>query len=347
MRLTFRPRLMEATTAAERMDALCEFIEFWNGPRRPEYGIPAEELDTRPLPMPLRRLYEFAGHWPDREGWRGEFTVTSLSCEDSLLSFSKLGSTPDGKLVFVDENQGCWNCRTLTEGDDPPVWCYGEYVDAAGNWAVGEYFVCDSLSRFLTTFVLQGLMQSSRFEVSDDGLIARFQAERDRVIPVWTDGPYAGGRLYEFHRWGEVLSCGSVGREPSSLAANHPVGIAFLESNQGTICRISLIVELVWGLEVRKDGSARVSLSRSPGALAAVTPQGTFSFSEVTSRLTAALGGDGDVRVAFFREGQHGGAVAVCQSVGDAMLVTELYRRALDRCGDPTLDQRFRESWPL
>ena len=39
---SFRTRIMEAETAAERMDALCEFIEFWLGPVRPLPGDVAD-----------------------------------------------------------------------------------------------------------------------------------------------------------------------------------------------------------------------------------------------------------------------------------------------------------------
>ncbi|HEX4609513.1 MAG TPA: hypothetical protein VH092_15045, partial [Urbifossiella sp.] len=75
MTTPFRPRLMEAAMAADRMDALCEFIEFWLGPRLPAYGEPAEIVKAHPLPMPLRRLYEFAGRWPDRSGQPNKFAV--------------------------------------------------------------------------------------------------------------------------------------------------------------------------------------------------------------------------------------------------------------------------------
>src|SRR4051794_39634246 len=61
---SFRPRLLEAGTAGARMDALCEFMEFWLGPRRSSFGELARVLEERPLPMPLKRLYEFAGRWP-------------------------------------------------------------------------------------------------------------------------------------------------------------------------------------------------------------------------------------------------------------------------------------------
>lgn len=66
----FRPRIEEATEPGARMDALCEFIEFWLGPRQASCGEPAESLAAHALPMPLHRLYEFAGRWPRWDGRR-------------------------------------------------------------------------------------------------------------------------------------------------------------------------------------------------------------------------------------------------------------------------------------
>ena len=51
-------------TARARMDELEHFLEFWYGPRQPDYGEPEERLARLPLPYPLRRFYAFAGRWP-------------------------------------------------------------------------------------------------------------------------------------------------------------------------------------------------------------------------------------------------------------------------------------------
>ena len=153
---TFRPRLLEAPTAGPRMDALCDFIEFWLGPRQPSCGESAQALSECPLPMPLRRLYEFAGRWPRRANQREiGHEVPAFSHQDSLVTFHRLSRDEGGKVVFLQENQRVWNCRTLPDGEDPPVWCHGDLIDLRGGYSSGEKLVCESLSRFLTTFVLQ------------------------------------------------------------------------------------------------------------------------------------------------------------------------------------------------
>src|SRR5918998_5674690 len=89
---TFRPRLLEAGTASARMDALCVFIEFWLGPRRSSYGESARALSERSLPMPLKRLYEFAGRWPhwEHRGSIEAFAVPAFSHQDSLVVLHRL-----------------------------------------------------------------------------------------------------------------------------------------------------------------------------------------------------------------------------------------------------------------
>ncbi len=47
----FRPKLLEAETAAARVDALCEFIEFLLGPRQPTFGESVSPLYTLPFPF--------------------------------------------------------------------------------------------------------------------------------------------------------------------------------------------------------------------------------------------------------------------------------------------------------
>ena len=120
------------------MDALCEFIEHWLGPRRPSYGESEEALASRSLPMPLKRLYQFAGRWPsvrdDQEPM--QFVVPAFSHQDYLLTLPKLKVEGD-KIVFLNENQGVWDCRTLPEGEDPPVWRRGDQIDADRNLFTG------------------------------------------------------------------------------------------------------------------------------------------------------------------------------------------------------------------
>lgn len=187
----FRPSLLEAETAAARIDALCEYIEFWLGPRKKIYGELARAVAKRSLPMPLKRLYEFAGRWPNWDDNQPmEYAVPALSHQDSFVTLDHLKNENDGKVVFLYENQGVWDCRTLPDGDDPPVWCYGDQMDENDNWYTGERRVCDSLSRFLVSFVLQELTLGSRLYLCDESLSALFDSQRHLAVPVWTHGPY-------------------------------------------------------------------------------------------------------------------------------------------------------------
>src|SRR5438552_19191174 len=108
----FRPKLLGAATAGARMDALCEFIEFWLGPRQASYGESPQALAEHPLPMPLKRLYGFAGRWPswDYEG-PIRYAVPAFSHQDSLAALHDLKYEGDGKVNFLSENQAVWDCR--------------------------------------------------------------------------------------------------------------------------------------------------------------------------------------------------------------------------------------------
>jgi len=98
--------------------------------------------------MPLRRLYAFAGRWPKPD--RDEpiaFSVPALSHQDTLFALDRLETTDEGKILFLEENQAVWNCRTLADGSDPPVWCYGDHVDEEEKWFTGEKLVCKRKTR--------------------------------------------------------------------------------------------------------------------------------------------------------------------------------------------------------
>ncbi len=324
---TFHPRLLEAVTASARMDALCDFIEFWLGPRRPPFGESAEGLDERPLPLPLRRLYEFAGRWPDRESDEPvEYTVSALSHQDSLVALDRVKFEDDGKIVFLWENQACWHCRTLTNGDDPPVWCYGDHMNEDGTWFQGERLVCDSLSRFLVTFTLQELTLGSRLYLCDEGLARRFDAERASAVPVWSNGPYVHGSSQHYDLWGDVLVGALWGDGDPFLAANHHEGVEFLMKNQGPVIEIHLMRYGPWNLDIRSDGSAQARYQSEPIDERIEAPAGTFNFPEILAKLSSAASDEGqyerNTMVAFRRKGQRGGVR--CQHLHDTALVTSL-----------------------
>ncbi len=226
---TFRPSLIEAVNASARISALFEFIEMWLGPRQPSFGETSQGVNERPLPLPLKRLYEFAGRWPHRDHQGPiEYTVPAFSHQDNLFALQSVQHKEDGRIAFAGENQALWDCLTNSDGEDPPVRCVGDQFDEDGAFR-GEQLVCDSLSRFLTTFVIQELTLGSHVCVIDESLKARFQSERDSAIPVWTDGPYVSGAVHDYYLWGHVLVA-ELGGDPF-FGANHGEGVKFLTWN--------------------------------------------------------------------------------------------------------------------
>jgi hypothetical protein len=340
----FHPRLLEATTPAARMDALCEFIAFWLGERQPAYGETAESLAERSLPMPLKRLYEFAGRWPhwDREG-SSNYVVPVFSHQDNLAALDRLKYEADGKVVFLHENQDVWDCRTLANGDDPPVWCHGDHMDESENWFRGEKLVCNSLSHFLVTFVLQELSLGARFKICDEGLSLRFTAERGSAVPVWTGGCYVHENPHDYHLWGDVLVAELWGAR--FFAANRASGIQFLTENQGPIIAIRLMMGLPWTLELQSDGSARVEFSKGKVKESAEARHATFAFADLVAKLSTAASDEGhheqNATMFFFRKGQSGGIQG--KHLHDRKLVTSLFRLVLERSADthPALEQRL------
>ena len=160
-------------TPQDRMDELERFLSFWLGPRKPEYGEPDAALASRPLPYPLRRLYQFAGRWPSRHDVHRRYNANLFCVQDALRDFSRLQLTDDGKLVFIDENQGVWTNATLPDGDDPPVWV----EDVLKQYGTDRWgLVTDSLSRFLVSFCLQEALLGSAFSVGDDRLTSEFES---------------------------------------------------------------------------------------------------------------------------------------------------------------------------
>src|SRR5262245_43947607 len=92
--------LHDATSPVGLMDELERFIEFWCGPRRPEYGEPPEALQKLPLPDPLRRLYAFAGRWPPINK-DYHYVGHIFGAQDALVALDKLQYLDDGKVVFL------------------------------------------------------------------------------------------------------------------------------------------------------------------------------------------------------------------------------------------------------
>lgn len=343
-------KLREAATADERMETLCEFIDFWLGTPEVSHGEPANSLAEISLPDPLSTLYRCYGQWPStgRENI-GKFCVPPFSHQDCLVRLHRIRPTDDGKIIFLHENQGVWDCRTLPEGNDPPVWCYGDQANESGEYFTGEKQVCESLSRFLVTFTLQELTLGSQLQVCDDNLDALFDNKKSEVVPLWINGPYVHGNDYSFFIWGEVL-VGSI-CDRNFFGASSETGIQFLTRNQGPINRISLLAGMPWTLDIDDDGSAKLRFLESPVDEECKTPAGTFEFPQLMETLDEMASDEGHYKtnpmVFFHRKGQRGGVQG--RHLHDHQFVTGLFKQALDNGSGrhKRLTKLFRDGWPF
>jgi len=304
------------------MDELEKFIDFWCGPRRPEYGEPEDALQTLKVPYPLRRLYAFAGRWPpmnDAYAYVGHL----FGVQDHLVDASGLKHRDDGKLVFLWENQGNWKCATLADGDDPPVWI-DDWVEGTGAWLVAA----DSLARFLVSYCLQELLYGSKLCVSDPSLTELFDADASST-PLWMNGPYThpGGKDHNFCLWRESVLVWK-GQGTHTFGANSVKGIDYLNAHQGEITELKVDVER-WTLNIRADGSGEIDVRDSYDSKADV-PVGTFDFQAVRDRLLAARddhkGLTDKASMFLIRRGQ---TSFKGSGVRDTEIVGALYKRAL------------------
>jgi hypothetical protein len=207
------------------MDELERFIEFWYGPRKPEYSEPEDRLYS--LPDPLRRFYAFAGRWPAPSARQADqffYTGTGHHLHD-LDSHSV---RKDGRLIFFTEYQGDWDGLTLTSGEDPPVWISGYWGDSDRR-RIRQ--VSDSLSKFLVTHVLMATAYddwNAALSGSTPGPVDGFMRSPDQFVRIWsaTDCtcPNYDGEFFLYDGSVLVHRTGSFHR----LAAMHPVGVEVL-----------------------------------------------------------------------------------------------------------------------
>ena len=99
-------RFLAKRSSRTRLDELERFLEFWYGPRRPEYGEPQKRLRKLPLPYPLRRFYAFAGRWPSPHPWYRGDTFYEGHGGHHLQPLQDVKVLPSGRLSFLMEYQG-------------------------------------------------------------------------------------------------------------------------------------------------------------------------------------------------------------------------------------------------
>jgi len=180
------------TNAEARMAALEQFLQRYLGLRRPEFGTPAQDIQSIEMPDPLLRFFKFAGRWP---GHNPRTPHANRFCmQDTLCAIQKNEHAPtlqlmDNLLVFVWENQGVWVAATQRVGADPPVWISENcsHREAVKQWRQLE----KPLSHFLVSFVLQEVMFGSEILAVAPGALAKFEESGVKIEPVWINGEYA------------------------------------------------------------------------------------------------------------------------------------------------------------
>jgi hypothetical protein len=186
--------LIGDSTADARMSGLEHFLQRYLGPRRPEYGVPADELRSIEMPAPLQRFFSFAARWPGhnpQSGFVNRFCMQDMLCAIAENQGAPMLQTMDNRLVFVWENQGVWVAATECAGDDPPVWITEDcsHRETQQVWRQLE----KPLSHFLVSFVLQELMFGSELVAVAPGALETFERAGMPVEPVWIRGEYAWG----------------------------------------------------------------------------------------------------------------------------------------------------------
>jgi hypothetical protein len=178
------------SNADSRLTGLERFLEFWLGPRRPEYGVPAESLAKIELPGSLRRFYAFAGRWPPASY---PYCENRFHAQDRFLP---LGPADWGSLhrsgpylVFAIENQGVWEVATLPDSDDPRVWISENcsHRTPYPSWRELQ----NPLSHFLVTFVLQEAMMGANFGACHENVLDVLSEAGYDIERIWMDGEYA------------------------------------------------------------------------------------------------------------------------------------------------------------
>jgi hypothetical protein len=194
--------LLAAKDVCERMDALEDFLKFWYGPHRPEFGEPEDRLRVLPLPYPLQRFYAFAGRWPsprteDPEGWF--YRGASIH---HLFPLDSLEVMPGGLLRFSMEYQGDWTGFTLLDEEDPPVWIDEVRKSLREETGSQSKPVAESLSRFLVSHCLLATVYDEDNYLSSRDSVAWCRAPGSDACWIWdtrkSDYPRFEGRFFLF-----------------------------------------------------------------------------------------------------------------------------------------------------
>ena len=244
-------RFGEEFDSNTRIDALFEFIEYWMGPGKPEYGIPIEK-DRGLLPPPLLRIIEFAGNWPGRNG--------NLLSNQNFLT-NQVHVSEDERIHVIYENQNVCDWVTEPAQEDPPVWNMGEYDD---EWKK----VNESLTSFLIIHCLYEITFGSRFWLWDTALEDSF-ANWERTYELTCLSGFnreASKDVYKFDMIeGEVIRMQSPYVDPT-FAAQSDMGIQLLNRFRSRPSSVRFASEK-WECTIDKTGSFEIAIHGGDGSI--------------------------------------------------------------------------------
>jgi hypothetical protein len=171
----------------EQLNDLRDFLTNWYSDYDDSYGVPVEEIPIY-LPKALRELYAFAGRWRDGSDGHLENSPEIFQHQDCLLSVEQLRRDGD-RIIFLDENQSCWDCQVEANNDNSPVYC-----NQCMLWddnAKGYIIINNSLYHFLKSFCLQEVVFGCKNLYAIGEEIDNIQELFDRPIEkVWVNGYY-------------------------------------------------------------------------------------------------------------------------------------------------------------
>jgi hypothetical protein len=217
------------------MAELERFIEFWYGPRRPEFGEPDARTLYPELPGSLRRFYAFAGRWPSPGSAGGGEFFYSGKGGHHLLSLDQAGPTDDGRLRFFTEYQGDWYGVTTPGEPDPPVWISGRWEDPEEGEGIRQ--ASGALSQFLVTHCLMATVYEwgnsphprTSSHAVDTAMAGWFRRDRASAELIWKAEP-GGCPNYDgsFHLLHRHVLIHDTGTGCLKFGALHPEGVELL-----------------------------------------------------------------------------------------------------------------------
>lgn len=241
-------RFLEATTANERMAELERFIEFWYGPRRPEYGNADVTTGYPSLPATLRRFYAFAGRWPSPSADYPEDYFYCGHGGHHLLPFDDTAMAGKNRLRFYREYQGDWYGDTALGEPDPPVWITGwwdgsddaEETDDGSGTPARTRQVSSALSKFLITHCLMTMTykgndrprSQAQVDAVEQALMSWF--DQDSPALMW-EAEAGGWPCYEgrFYLVRESVLVHDAGPGSQKVGALRPEGVELLRQVPG------------------------------------------------------------------------------------------------------------------